>query len=91
MKMKRDRVSLRRNLSLKALNQKMSEDAINLTRALKGENKTAGNWGELILDQVLSASGLREGHGIRVSKASLVRRAPAYSLTLLFCCPMTSV
>ena len=40
----------------------MSEDAINLTRALKGENKTAGNWGELILDQVLTASGLREGH-----------------------------
>jgi len=59
----RDRVSLRQEIvSLKALNQKMSEDAINLTRALKGENKTAGNWGELVLDQVLSASGLREGH-----------------------------
>ncbi len=59
----RDRVSLRQEiLSLKALNQKMSEDAINLTRALKGENKTAGNWGELVLDQVLSASGLREGY-----------------------------
>ena len=59
----RDRVSLRQEIvSLKALNAKMSEDAINLTRALKGENKTAGNWGELILDQVLSASGLREGH-----------------------------
>ena len=59
----RDRVSLRQEiLSLKALNQKMSEDAINLTRVLKGENKTAGNWGELVLDQVLSASGLREGY-----------------------------
>lgn len=59
----RDRVSLRQEIiSLKALNQKMSEDAINLTRALKGENKTAGNWGELILDRVLTASGLREGH-----------------------------
>lgn len=59
----RDRVSLKQEIvSLKALNQKMSEDAINLTRALKGENKTAGNWGELILDQVLTASGLREGH-----------------------------
>ena len=49
-------------MSLKALNQKMSEDAINLTRALKGENKTAGNWGELVLEQVLSTSGLREGY-----------------------------
>ncbi len=59
----RDRVSLRAEISsLKALNQKMSEDAINLTRALKGDNKAAGNWGELVLDQVLSASGLREGH-----------------------------
>lgn len=59
----RDRVSLRQEIvSLKALNEKMSEDALNLTRALKGENKTAGNWGELVLDQVLTASGLREGH-----------------------------
>jgi Uncharacterized protein conserved in bacteria len=59
----RDRVSLRQEIvSLKALNEKMSADALNLTRALKGENKTAGNWGELVLDQVLTASGLREGH-----------------------------
>ena len=59
----RDRVSLRQEIvSLKALNEKMSTDALNLTRALKGENKTAGNWGELVLDQVLTASGLREGH-----------------------------
>jgi DNA recombination protein RmuC len=59
----RDRVSLKQEIvSLKALNEKMSEDAVNLTRALKGENKTAGNWGELVLDQVLSASGLREHH-----------------------------
>jgi Uncharacterized protein conserved in bacteria len=59
----RDRVTLRQEIvSLKALNEKMSADALNLTRALKGENKTAGNWGELVLDQVLTASGLREGH-----------------------------
>lgn len=59
----RDRVSLRQEIvSLKALNEKMSTDALNLTRALKGENKTAGNWGELVLDQVLTASGLREGY-----------------------------
>ncbi len=51
----RDRVVAGEISSLKALNQKMSEDAVNLTRALKGDNKAAGNWGELVLDQVLSA------------------------------------
>ncbi len=40
----------------------MSQDAINLTKALKGDNKQAGNWGEVILDRVLQESGLREGH-----------------------------
>ncbi|AQS36385.1 hypothetical protein Sps_01216 [Shewanella psychrophila] len=48
--------------SLKTLNQQMSQDAVNLTRALKGDNKQQGNWGEVILDRVLQESGLREGH-----------------------------
>ena len=39
-------------------NIKISEEANNLTRALKGENKTQGNWGELILERVLERSGL---------------------------------
>ncbi|MEH6551185.1 MAG: DNA recombination protein RmuC [Pseudomonadales bacterium] len=47
---------------LKALNNQISEDAINLTKALKGENKTQGNWGEVILERVLEESGLRKGH-----------------------------
>ncbi len=46
---------------LKALNQRMSEEAVNLTRALKGEKKTQGNWGEVILERVLEESGLRKG------------------------------
>jgi DNA recombination protein RmuC len=59
----RDRVSLRHELSqLKALNLKMSEDAVNLTRALKGDKKTQGNWGEIVLERVLEESGLRKGH-----------------------------
>lgn len=41
------------------LNQEMSTEAHNLTRALKGENKTQGNWGELILENILERSGLR--------------------------------
>ena len=47
---------------LKQLNERISEDALNLTNALKGENKTQGNWGEIILERVLESSGLRRGH-----------------------------
>ncbi|MEH6590238.1 MAG: DNA recombination protein RmuC [Halioglobus sp.] len=58
----RDRVSLRHELEqLKKLNEQMSEDAINLTRALKGDKKTQGNWGEVVLERVLEQSGLRKG------------------------------
>ena len=41
------------------LNQRISRDAENLTKALKGESKTQGNWGEMILAKVLEVSGLR--------------------------------
>jgi DNA recombination protein RmuC len=47
--------------TLKELNEKMSQDAINLTNALKGESKQQGTWGEMILERVLESSGLREG------------------------------
>ncbi len=43
---------------LRQLNQRLSEDANNLTRALKGDSKTQGNWGELILERLLEESGL---------------------------------
>lgn len=46
---------------LKELNNQISQDAINLTKALKGENKTQGDWGEMILENILEQSGLREG------------------------------
>lgn len=48
--------------SLSQLNIKMSQDAVNLTKALKGDNKQQGNWGEVILERILQDSGLREGH-----------------------------
>ncbi len=48
--------------SLQQLNAEMAREAVNLTRALKGDNKTQGNWGEVVLSRVLEASGLREGH-----------------------------
>jgi DNA recombination protein RmuC len=47
--------------SLSDLNRTVSEEAGNLTRALKGESKTQGNWGELVLERVLEASGLEKG------------------------------
>lgn len=43
------------------LNNRLSEDANNLTRALKGDSKMQGNWGEMILERLLQASGLIEG------------------------------
>jgi len=47
--------------TLKTLNQQISQDAINLTKALKGENKKQGIWGEMVLTRILENSGLREG------------------------------
>ncbi|MBN2815806.1 MAG: DNA recombination protein RmuC [Campylobacterales bacterium] len=46
---------------LKEMNAQLSQDALNLTKALKGENKTQGNWGELVLEKILEQSGLRKG------------------------------
>ena len=58
----KDRAALGEQLSnLRALNQRMSEEAQNLTTALKGQSKTQGNWGEMILERVLEKSGLAPG------------------------------
>lgn len=58
----RERFSLEQELrNLQTLNSRLSEDALNLTRALKGDNKAQGNWGEFILSSILDASGLTEG------------------------------
>jgi len=58
----KQRFSLQSEIAkLLVLNNKISEDAENLTNALKGESKTQGNWGELVLERVLEASGLRKG------------------------------
>lgn len=58
----RDRVSLTREIhDLKALNQTINEQALNLTLALRGSSKVRGNWGEVVLERVLEDSGLRKG------------------------------
>ena len=46
---------------LQKLNQRLSQDALNLTKALKGESKTQGIWGETILNRLLEKSGLEKG------------------------------
>ncbi|MDA9552537.1 DNA recombination protein RmuC [Flavobacteriaceae bacterium] len=45
---------------LKDLNQQMTKEATNLTKALKGDSKMQGNWGELVLERVLEKSGLEK-------------------------------
>ena len=58
----KDRVSLREEIvSLRRDTEKMNQEALNLTRALKGDKKVQGNWGEMILEKVLEQSGLRKG------------------------------
>ena len=58
----KDRASLREEInSLRRDTQKMNQEALNLTKALKGDHKAQGNWGEMILEKVLEQSGLRKG------------------------------
>ncbi len=58
----KDRVSLREEINaLRRDTAKMNQEALNLTRALKGDKKMQGNWGEMILEKVLEQSGLRKG------------------------------
>jgi DNA recombination protein RmuC len=59
----KDRSALQEQVRiLTELNQKISQEASNLTSALKGDNKVQGNWGELTLERLLEQAGLREGH-----------------------------
>lgn len=54
---------------LKDLNQALSQEASNLTKALKGESKTRGNWGEMILEKMLQANGFIEGQNYHKQKS----------------------
>ena len=56
-------------LGLKELNLQMSKEAINLTKALKGDSKTQGNWGELVLERVLEKSGLEKDREYHVQQS----------------------
>lgn len=59
----KDRASLLTEVrNLQQASEKINQEAENLTRALKGDSKLQGNWGELVLERVLEESGLRAGH-----------------------------
>lgn len=58
-----------RNLS--SVNEQMSRETLNLTRALKGDTKMQGNWGELILERVLEKSGLEKGREYQVQQSHI--------------------
>lgn len=59
-------------VGLKDLNLQMSKEAVNLTKALKGDSKTQGNWGELVLERVLEKSGLEKGREYEMEKSFTV-------------------
>ena len=56
-------------LGLREMNDKMSKETINLTKALKGDSKMQGNWGELVLERVLEKSGLEKGREYEVQQS----------------------
>jgi len=56
-------------IGLKDLNVQMSKETVNLTKALKGDSKIQGNWGELVLERVLEKSGLEKGREYEIQKS----------------------
>lgn len=56
-------------LGLKEMNLQMSKETLNLTKALKGDSKIQGNWGELVLERVLEKSGLEKGREYEIQKS----------------------
>ncbi len=66
----RERTSLKKEIeNLAKLNQQINEEAGNLTKALKGEVKTQGTWGEMILEKVLEKSGLMKGREFEIQES----------------------
>ncbi|MBL7800796.1 MAG: DNA recombination protein RmuC [Chitinophagales bacterium] len=66
----RERSALREQLKqLTDINKRMSDETLNLTKALKGDNKMQGNWGEMILEKILEKSGLQKGQEYTVQQS----------------------
>ncbi len=71
--------SLRQQIiGLKELNEQMSKETSNLTKALKGDSKMRGNWGELVLERVLEKSGLEKGSEYEVQQSVRTEEGKMY-------------
>lgn len=74
-----ERASLKTEIvNLQQLNKKITEEAAALTRALKGDNKQQGNWGEMVLETILQESGLRSGHEYHTQVSSRTDEGKLY-------------
>lgn len=70
-KSSKEQVSLKEELKrLTELNTRLSDEAKNLANALKGDNKTQGDWGEMILENILTNSGLTKGREYVMQESS---------------------
>jgi DNA recombination protein RmuC len=75
----RDRAALLNEIGhLKHLNERIGKDALNLTNALKGDVKTLGGWGEVILERILEASGLEKGRAYETQVSLTTDRGSRY-------------
>jgi DNA recombination protein RmuC len=71
-----ERITLKAEIKqLVELNKQVSDEANNLTKALKGDNKTQGNWGEVILEKILERSGLSKERGEYKTQVTLTNNA----------------
>lgn len=63
-------ISLKEQITfLSSLNKQMTQETINLTKALKGDSKVQGNWGEVILERILEKSGLEKNREYEIQKS----------------------
>lgn len=75
----RDRAALLNEIGhLKHLNERIGKDALNLTNALKGDVKTLGGWGEVVLERILEASGLEKGRAYETQVSLTGQRGSRY-------------
>ncbi len=80
----RDRVALKEQITqLQSLNQKVSVEANQLALALRGQSKTQGNWGELVLSRVLELAGLQKDHEYRVQVSAKSKEGNGFFLDAL--------
>ncbi|MDY0286684.1 MAG: DNA recombination protein RmuC [Bacteroidales bacterium] len=71
-KEQRESISLKHEVkTLTALNQQLSQETGNLTKALKSDSKQQGNWGEMILESILEKSGLQKGVNFETQYSTL--------------------